>query len=235
MLSKTRAIVLHHVKYGESSLVLTLYTEKLGRIACIVNGVRSRKSKFPITLFQPLTLLDVDLYYRQNREIQRLKEASCPVHYHTIPFNISKNTITLFLAEVLFLALREEESNPTLFSFMYHAFQLLDAKDVGYSIFHIWFMLHLTRHLGFLPPESEYQQRNSPPFDPPIFSHLSAGASAVLKQIADNAQGPPDQIILSNHERSMLLEGLIKFYGDHLDGFSRLKSYAVLQEVFKDG
>jgi DNA repair protein RecO (recombination protein O) len=235
MLNKTRAIVLHHVKYGESSLVLTLYTAEMGRIACMVNGVRSRKSRFPITLFQPLTLLDVDLYYRQNREIQRVKEVSCPVHYHTIPFNISKNTIALFLAEVLYLALREEESNPPLFSFMYHAFQLLDTRDEGYSLFHVWFMLHLTRHLGFFPPDSEFQHGIVSPFELPVFGTLSPGASSALTKIAANAQGPPEQLHLSNQDRSMLLESLIRYYTVHLDGFSRLKSYAVLQEVFKDG
>jgi len=233
MLNKTRAIVLHHVKFGESSLVLTLYTEKHGRIACMVSGVRSRKSKFPATLFQPLSLLDVDLYYRQNREIQRMKEVTCPVHYQTIPFNVSKSTIALFLSEVLSLALREEESNPSLFSFLYHSFQLLDAKDEGYSYFHIWFMFHLTRYLGFFPPDTVFQQRNLLAYDLPGLSAMSAGASEAFIQIAANAQGPPAHLKLSNQERSMLLESMIRYYALHIDGFSYLKSYVVLQEVFR--
>ena len=80
MLNKTRAIVLHHVRYGETSIIITFYTEKYGRLACMANGVRSRKARFPAILFQPLTIVDTDFYYRQNREIQRIKEASCPVH-----------------------------------------------------------------------------------------------------------------------------------------------------------
>jgi DNA repair protein RecO (recombination protein O) len=233
MLNKTRAIVLHHVRYGESSLIVTLYTEKHGRLACMVNGVRSKKNaKFPATLFQPLSLLEADFYYRANREVQRLKEATCPYLYVTIPFNISKSAIALFLAEVLYLSLREEEGNPALFSFLYHALQLLDAREEGIVNFHIWFMLQYSRFLGILTIEPELFGGTGISPDLQLFYQMPEEATTALVRLMSNSQGPPADIKLSNQNRALLLERLIRHYTVHLDGFSRLKSFAVLKEVF---
>jgi len=233
MLNKTRAIVLHHVRYGETSIVITLYTEKFGRLACMASGIRSRKTRIPAILFQPLTIVDTDFYYRQNREIQRMKEASCPVIYNSIPFNYTKSAIALFLSEVLYLSLREEESNPVLFSFLIHSLQLLDTLEEGSVFFHHWFLLHLTRYLGYFP---EVHQFDGPElFSSGIhsFGSLSAGASRALRRIGVHAQGPPDLSDITYRERNELLEGIIRYYSLHIDGFMRLKSLMVLQEVFK--
>jgi DNA repair protein RecO (recombination protein O) len=233
MLSKTRAIVLHHVKYGDSSLIVTLYTERYGRMACMVNGVRSKKGKFPATLFQPLSLLETDLYYYPNREIHRLKEASCPFHYNSIPFMVSKSAIALFLSEVLYLTLREEESNTSLFSFLFHAFQLLDTKDEGSANFHLWFMLHFSKYLGIFPTALNSHMKDTISSDLQVFDAMSAEASAALELLMSFTKGPPDQIQLNNRDRILLLERIVGYYTRHIDGFSRLKSFAVLQEVFR--
>jgi DNA repair protein RecO (recombination protein O) len=199
----------------------------------MVNSVRSRKSKFPATLFQPLSLLEMEIYYRNNREIQRLKEAWCPYHYASIPFEITKSSIALFLAEVLYLTLREEEGNPPLFSFLFHSFQLLDSKKEGSVNFHLWFMLHYTRYLGI-----DFQQASSGELDPVysgmgIFGRLTSEGTTALELLLKNPQGPPEMLLLSNAERTLILEGLISYYNLHLDGFSKLKSFSVLQELFR--
>lgn len=233
MLTKTRAIVLHQVKYGESSLILNLYTEQFGRTACIVSGVRSRKPRFPATLFQPLHMLEADIYYRRSREMHRLKEVTGLVHYQTIPFNVSKSTIALFLAEVLMHCLREEESNPPLFAFLFHAFQLLDASDEGYSYFHHWFLVQLSRYLGFLPQEQLITGTLNPVYDLPVFGNLSPDTLEALRALAGCASGPPAQLSLNHAGRAGLLESIIRYYTLHIDGFTRLRSYEVLQEVFR--
>ncbi|HEX2395018.1 MAG TPA: DNA repair protein RecO [Bacteroidales bacterium] len=231
MLYKTKAIVLHHVNYGESSMIVTLYSEDHGRISCMVNGVRSKKPKFAATLFQPLTLLEMDIYYKSGREIQRLKDVISPVHYRTIPYNYSKSAITLFLAEVLFLVLREEESNPILFSFLYNSLQWFDTNQTGSSTFHHWFMLHLTRYLGFFPSE-DISDGSLLSSEMEAFNGLNSEVTDALKSILDNPQSPPGLSTLSQHNRNQLLERIIRYYNMNMDGFSRLQSFSVLQEVF---
>ena len=233
MLNKSRAIVLHHIRFGESSLIVTFYTEKLGKLVCLVNGVRLKKAKFPATFFQPLSLLEADFYYRENRELQRLKEATCPCLFATIPFQITKSAIAMFLAEVLYLTLREEESNPPLFSFLFHSFQLLDNKDKGIANFHLWFMLQFARYLGILTAEAEFFEGNKTSPDLRLFYQIPQEATAALIRMIGSPQGPPDDLKLSNQNRNLLLDRIIRHYAAHVDGFSRLKSFTVLKEVFE--
>ena len=233
MLHKTRAIVLHYIKYGESSLIVTCYTEQFGRITCMVNGARAKKSKTPATLFQPLCLLEIDMYYKPGKEIQRLKDAWCPQHYTSIPFNTTKSTIALFLAEVLFLSLKEEDSNPKLFSFLFHTFLLLDAKDEGVANFHLWFLLHLTRYLGISVKDHTEGNDLRYLLENQLFSNLSTETRDTMMIFLNNPQGTPDSVMLTHTSRTELLEEIIRYYASHIDGFSRMKSYAVLKEIFK--
>lgn len=235
MLNKTRAIVLHHVKYGDSSLIVTLYSERYGRIACMVNGARSKKSRFPVTLFQPLSILDADFYYRQSREVQRLKEAGSAYIYQTVPYSNTKSAVALFLAEVLNLSLREEENNPLLFSFIFHALQLFDHLGESTSWFHHWFMIHLTRYLGFFPQKALLDGKGIPMPEMDAFSMLTPGSSDAFTAILTSPQRPPELLPFKHRERQELLDRIIRYYGLHIDGFARLKSWAVLQEVFREG
>jgi DNA repair protein RecO (recombination protein O) len=233
MLSKSRAIVLHQLKYGESSLIVTLYAEKFGRLTCMVNGVRSKKSRFPGNLFQPLTLLEVDFYYRQHRDLQRLKEALCPCPYTSVLFSPSKSATALFLAELLYLTLREEESNPQLFSFLFHSFQLFDALESGMANFHLWFLLHFARFLGILTMNPDDLTESILSSDLVQFRQLPEEARKALTLLVTHPQGPPEILRLTGDLRALLLDRIIRHYAQHIEGFNRLKSMAVLQEVFR--
>jgi DNA repair protein RecO (recombination protein O) len=234
MLIKTRAIVLHHIKYGESSLIVTLYTEKHGRLSCMVNGVRSKKSRFPITYFQPLTLLETELYYKASRELHRLKEIACPHHYVSIPVTIAKSTIALFLAEILFLTLREEEGNSGMFDFLYHVFQLLDARDEGISNFHIRFLLHYARYLGFSLSHIHSAADIARSSDLQVFRDLPEVAGSAFAQMMKTPMAEPDEIRLTHINRALILDRILKYYAEHIDGMGRIKSLPVLKEIFRD-
>jgi DNA repair protein RecO (recombination protein O) len=152
--------------------------------------------------------------------------------YATIPFQIRKSSVALFLSEVLYLALREEESNPSLFSFMYHAFQLFDNKDKGMANFHLWFMLQFARFQGILTAGAEFSGGDRISADLQLFYQIPDEASVALNQLMTSPLGPPDVLTLSNQNRNLLLDRIIRHYSNHLDGFSRLKSFSVLKEVF---
>jgi|WetSurMetagenome_2_1015567.scaffolds.fasta_scaffold129242_2 DNA repair protein RecO (recombination protein O) len=234
MLIKTRAIVLHHIKYGETSLIVTMYTEKQGRLSSMVNGVRSSKSRLPMTFFQPLTLLETELYFKPNRELHRLKELSCPFHYVSIPFTIAKSTMALFLAEILFITLREEEGNSDLFNFLFHAFQLLDTKDEGISNFHLQFLLHYTRYLGFSPADVTSLTDIARSSDLQAFRNLPEEATAAMLWMMKNSLAQHTDIRLSHTARTLLLDCILKYYAEHQEGIGRIKSYGVLKEIFSE-
>jgi DNA repair protein RecO len=110
MLSKTQGIVISYMRYRETSIVVNVYTSEMGICSYIENGVRSAKAKHKMALFQPLTLLDLEVYHKPGKGLHRISEAKCFFPYQAIPFDIAKSSLALFLSEVLSKVLKEEEA-----------------------------------------------------------------------------------------------------------------------------
>ena len=117
MIEKTRGIVLHQVKYSDSGIVIQLYTKKFGRQSFMIKGLRNKKSGRHSVFFQPLFILDLELYYKESRGMQTIKELSVYYSPSDIYSNIRKSSVAMFLGEVLTSILREESPNEELFGF----------------------------------------------------------------------------------------------------------------------
>lgn len=231
MLHKTKGIVLNFIKYRETSIVTRIYTEAFGLQSYIVNSVRGggKKSKGKISLFQPLTLLELVVYYKKSAGLNRISELKCFEPYQSIPYNFRKSGMALFITEVLNKCLKEEEGNEALFEFLYNALLVFDHLPEGYENFHLQFMLKLSRYLGFAPRSSDdvFEQ---------VYEHIgkpqvSGEEEMVLSQLIDVPF--TQHIKSSNTTRRILLDDLIKFYQLHVEGFSDLKSTAVLRELME--
>ena len=111
MLIKTRAIVLHSIKFGESQYIVDMFVEETGRVAFIQKVLPSGRGKIRKQLFQPLSLLDIEFDLRPKVRLQRLKEARLLVPYATIPFDPYKLSLTIFVAEFLLHVTRNEQQN----------------------------------------------------------------------------------------------------------------------------
>ena len=241
MIEKTRGIFLHAVKYSESSLIVSIYTEAFGRQSFVINGARSKNSSVKASVFQPLYLLDLEIYYKTGREIHRLKSARIACPYLTIPFDIRKSTQVLFLAEVLYKCLREEEPNNHLFDFLYHSFTLLDLSETGISNFHIWFLFKLTRFLGINPSSDNASVSNF--FDlqtalfvshEPLHNQFTGKQLTVLfSRLFEVDSTSIDKLDYTQNERKLVLEKLLEFYKIHFDHLGEIKSLEVLKEVLK--
>ena len=112
MLAATEGIVLHYIKYGESSVIATIYTKDFGRQTYIINAARSKKSQNKAGILQPLFLVDLVTYQKQTREMQRIKEIKNTPVYQNIPFQVAKSSQAIFLAEMLYKTLMAQESSP---------------------------------------------------------------------------------------------------------------------------
>ena len=154
MIRKTRGIVLHTTRYGESSLVVHCYTEQFGRQTFMAKGVRKSRRNNRSNLFQPLFLLDFEIYYKESRGMHLFKEVSRAIPINSIPYDITKSTQAFFMAEVLYSVVREEEPNPVLAQFLVSTISYLDALENPIPDFHIIFLFHLSRHLGFFPQKN---------------------------------------------------------------------------------
>ena len=151
MLYKVRGVVLHHIRYRESSAIVHIYTDQFGRQTFMAHSIRGKKAKFRSNLLQPLTLLELEMYHKEKREIQQLKEIHNYIPYTSIPVDPYKSSQAMFLSEILYKVLREEEPNPDLYDFLEHGLQFLDVADQHTVNFHLLFLVQLTRYLGFYP------------------------------------------------------------------------------------
>lgn len=220
MLFKTRGIVFRFTKYGETSIIVNIFTEQFGLQGYIVNGVRSKSSKNKIALYQPLTLLDLVVYHKENADVMRIKEIRCLHPYQTIHQDIRKSAIAMFLNEVVNKAVREQSQAEEICSFMIDSFIALDQVSSPEN-FHLIFLLKLSRYLGFGP------QSNDEVLDGWLLDHEE---EALLKKLLTANY---DQVIsISYSSRRNVLDALLRFYATHTENFGEIKSVQVLKEMF---
>jgi len=228
MLHTTQGIVLGSVKYGETSIIAKIFTEAFGLQAYIVQGVRAKKPKYNIALFQPLTLLDMVVYYRKQRGIQRVAEVQCCTPNSNILANIKKATMAVFLAEFLARVIREEEHNGKLFNFLWQAVVSLNEKIAGYEFFYLTFMLQLGHYLGFGIGNFQdvYTQLRRSGQHWEIDQETLEGLNALLPSNKMHGRIEMDKAL-----KRRVTDAIIKFYQLHIDTLGNLKSLKVLQEI----
>jgi len=241
VIEKTRGIFLHAVKYSETSLIASIYTETYGRQSFMINGVRSKNSPVKAAVFQPLYLLELEIYYKTGREIHRLKNARIASPYSTIPFDIRKSTQVMFLAEILYKCLREEEPNNELFNFIYHSLTLLDLTETGINNFHIWFLFNLTRFLGINPSRDNALVSNFFDLQSALFvSHeplhnqfTDKHITVLFSRLFDVDSSSIEKLDYTQNERKLVLEKLLEFYKIHFDNLGEIKSLEIIKEVLR--
>lgn len=240
MLSATEGIVLHFIKYGETSVIATVFTREFGRQSYIVNASRSRKSKNKAGLLQPLFLLDLEVYQKQTREVQRIKEMKTLQTYQNIPFDIGKSTQAIFLAEMLYKTIHEQESYPELFEFIKNALLYFDLMEQGWQNFHLYFLFRLTEYFGFMPDTKkvgfeawfDIKKGAVVAFEP---SHPHFANKDVTEKLIELSLLKFQELgtfKVSRSMREMLLTILIDYYQLHFENLGEIKSLKVLHEVF---
>lgn len=239
----TKGIVLRSVKYGETSVIVTIYTELFGVQSYIVNGVRSssKKGSGKANMFQPASLLDMQVYHNDLKNLQRIKEFSWAFMYQHIFFDVMKNAAALFMVELLQKTLKQPEANPDLYHFIEDAFLHLDeAKGQAIANFPLFFALHLATMYGFrlnddFTPDTPYLDLQEGEFtkDHPVHPHfLDMPYSYITSQLLKVMQPQElNEIPLNQDTRRKLLQAFQAFYVLHVPDFGTLKTLPVLQEV----
>jgi DNA repair protein RecO (recombination protein O) len=240
MFYKTEGIVLHGLKYGDSGKIVTIYTEAFGRCTFVMQGIHARKSASKANLLQPLFLLELEVDYRQGRELQRAREIRIKHPYQSVPYDVVKSSQAIFLGELLHKVLKEEESREELFQFLSHSFQLLDLLQNGAANFHLLFLFHLSRYMGFAPTNN--YNLNNPYFDmvagsfgankPIHANHLELVESRIFSEIIGIPFDRIEKIVLTSAQRNACLQKVIDYYSMHLGIRLHLKSLEVLHEIF---
>ncbi len=241
MIYPTRGIVLNHIKYGESGIIVNVYTEQFGRQPYMLNRGRSKKSKALSILLQPLALLDMEVYHRERSSIHRIKDYRVALPLTSIPFSQNKRAMAFFLTELMSKVLREEEENRPLFEFIYHSIGVFDSGLSGDHNFHLFFLFHLSRFLGFGPEEKNNNERffdllngQFSSVEPSHGSYLNEPSSQLWETLFQLKVDALEELRLSSAQRYLLLTHLLTYYALHLDGMGELKSLEVLRHLFHE-
>lgn len=240
MLQKTIGIVLHTLKYSDTSNIVDIYTELHGRTSFLVPASRSRKSAVKSVLFQPLSIIELEADFRSTSNLYRIKEVKA-YPFHSIPYDPYKSAIALFLAEFLYRAVKEESENHPLFAYLRHSIEWLDACDADFANFHLVFLMRLSRFLGLYPNLEDYSRGD-------YFDLLNASFTP-LKPYKHSFFVNPEESYritrlmrmnydtmhlfgMNRADRARCLTIINDYYRLHIPGFQDLKSLDVLQELF---
>lgn len=240
MLTRTQAIVLHHFRYDDNSTIVQLYTREFGRLSIMLKGLGGKKNRHKLSVLSVLNLLDAEIEHKHNRQLQKLRNFVLSPMYDEIPFKTEKSAIALFLAEVLNKSIREEESNYFLFDFLKAQLIALDHISIGAANFHLYFLVKLTRFLGFVPQNNYSESLNVFHLRSGKFSSeghtehfiLTVEESYLLHQLLTTDLTVLAEIRISRSLRRSFLEKWINYYQLHLEGFGEINSLKVLNELF---
>jgi DNA repair protein RecO (recombination protein O) len=239
MLVTTKGIVLKSIKYGETSLIVDIYTEQLGLRKYIVSGVRKKNARIGAALLQVMSQVEIIAYEREGKDLNRLKEIRSDYVYQSIPLNIHKGAVGLFMAEIAQKTLREAESNPALYDFLCNSFIHLDTHTGQIGNLPLSFLVELSGFLGFLPESDNESKETYFDLENGVFSKteplspnkLDLIHSRLLAELLHARFASCHGIKIPVAQRRLLLEKLLDYYRLHIESFPVINSHLILQEI----
>ena len=222
-------------------MVVYLLTDTGGRRSYMVQGVRSRNGRgSKLALFQPMFPVEFEGLESSRQQMHRFKEVQGGFVLQSLPFDVRKSTMALFMAEVLYRLVREyDEPNQALFDFVWNCVGALDSMDEGVANFHLWFLTNLSRFLGFSPGNAylpgawfDIREGSFTPLRPSHGEVLSADDARILHDLLECDVRYIAEIGLNRRQRVAYLDALLVYYGYHLDAIHAVQSVRILQEVF---
>lgn len=247
MLEKVQGIVLRTVKFGDSKMIVDLFTLGHGRQSFVTSITHSRQSKSQMAFWAPLSMVEFHADVRPaSSALPKPKDVRLYYNYKDVPYNPLKSTVILFLEEFLSASLNTESTNVPLFRFIETSLQWFDQITEPASIanFHLFFLLRLTRFIGILPniEPLDAQTTSQPIFDlqsstyiniMPTHRHfLPVDESAILPLLFRMNYSNMHLLRLTRSQRLRFLEVLETYYRLHIPSFPQIKSVEILHEIF---
>ena len=244
MLHNTKGIVLRVTKYGDTSIILTAYTELFGVQQYMVKGVRvtSKKGANKGVFYQPAAILQMEVYHSPMKQLQMVKDVSWDFVYQNVYSDILRNAVATYIVEVLQQTM-QPEPHPELFYLIEDTFKQLDKGGpqlVGNLP--IYFLIHLSQTMGFglqgkYSPSTpvldvrEGQFVEKVPAHPYFLEGAEAQTASSFLQV--QFYNDLDNIVLSGTQRKKILELFQLSLSWHYKKFSDIKSLPILQEVLR--
>ena len=249
MLTKSQIIVLHTIKHGDTGIVVQCYSNTAGRCSLYFSG--SSKKMNNASMLHKLNILDVVTYSNGTQSMPTIRETTVPYNLSSLRSDIYKSSIAIFISELLGKTVREAEANPHLYSFISSSIQILEHTTEGTANFHIHFMTHLCKMLGFMPLDNYSKDvplfdiataRFVPqPYGQPAYGTQLAGAaeSRLLHTLMNTPSTNLGVLRCGNEEvkvngelRLSYAKRLIEYISHHIGNTIEIKSLDILHQIF---
>ncbi|MBU3713936.1 MAG: DNA repair protein RecO [Ferruginibacter sp.] len=246
MTFKTKGIVLKSVKYGETSLIATILTELFGMQTYMVNGARNvKKGSTKALMLQPGSILELEVYHNELKNLQRIKEMQWGYIYETLMSDIMKNSIASYFIELILKTIKQPEKNEALYNFSEDVLMQLDVADNTVAVnMPLFISLQLPSFFGFKiedPPvdhtscTSIFLDLSTGRFskEDPGHIHTISGQAAAITMELLKAMQPIDltEIKLNKQIRRELLHNYLKYYTLHFPDFGEMKTLKVFEAM----
>lgn len=240
MLIKTTAIVLHNIKYGDSKMIVDMFTRAHGRMSFVVSIPKSSKSKLRKQFFQPLSMLSLEYDYRPKVQLQKIRNVALFHPYSSLPFDIDKLTVGMFISEFLYHSLYGEQQNEQMFDYISDSLMWFDSSPSPASNFHLVFMMRLSLFLGFYPNLDDYASGcvfdlRSGSFSSvaPLYSdYLLPEEASQMSLMMRMNYSTMHLFKFTRAQRNRLLDVIVQYYRLHIPGFPEMKSLDVLRNIY---
>ena len=234
------AIVLRAFSFSDTKMMIDVLSREEGRLSCVLRTGKSKSTRSRRQIFQPLSILELTLDRNNDRQLATVKDAHIGTAFSTIPFDLYKLSISMFLAEFLHNTTKGEQDSPLLYDYIAESLQLLDGMESGFSNFHLVFMMRLTRFIGFYPNLDDYTKDccfdlSNGCFIPPTIPRkgiLNAADTKKMQLLMRMNYQTMHLFAMSHAERNRCLDTILEFYSMHVPDFKEPKSLEVLRELF---
>ncbi|MFO8055327.1 MAG: DNA repair protein RecO [Bacteroidales bacterium] len=238
-LRKVKGIFLYQIKYTEHSVIAKIYTDKLGIQSFIIRGVGNSKKNKKTGFLQPLTILNLDIYYNPKANIHHIKEMTLAYPQNLKQSDFIKSAITIFINELVYKSIKEQEKNHALFDFLANSIQYLEQAEENIANFHLSFAIQFSGYLGFFPDTTNSSgkgifdlREGHFSYNEPLHNDFIKDETAFkFKELLNSNYHEASQLVLSRNQRNELLNYILTFYAFHLQGFGTMKSPHILQSI----
>lgn len=215
MTVNTELIVLHTTKFGENSIVVHTLSREYGRRSFLVRGAGKRL----MSLFLPLNILEADVQESTKSTLFTARNLTARHPLLGIRSNVFKNSMTMFMSEVLYRVIKEGAAEQGLYEWCERNILLLDAVQNDFSNFHLRFLLELTVALGFSPESRDLQ-----PF---VGDQYPTVERFMQTSFAESMLIP-----LNGSVRNEIAEEILRYIEFHTESSVNINSLKVLRDLY---